>query len=796
MVRASGRKNRNRVIAVTGGDPQAPTDSEFKVLAKFQKFIITANALNEEDQDVSHAFQVGDCVSILPSDLPNGSGVEGGPAPPIQAMWLGIIHEIRMRIKNGEEEAWIRVQWLYSKSDVEEILPKFDITHLGEHERLLSDHFDIVHSATLDDVVPISRLHFDPYHEGLTHNSSSLSVEARKAALKQILNQATIFAANSTRRSGSVYPDIYYRYNFKVQSKRIFPTISPSACLNPNRSSKRSHARSSQPNRRYSSTASGSTQTNVEICLSTSSYSPPDSEQARAIGRQVAVLVRKAHSIIEDGVNQILQSLSRSESQPNPTPTSVKRRVTRRNTLSTQTATPDADSGISPESFSLSTQDTEVLLNTAKSLATKIQEVVLLEDSLAMHICPQVRESCGKAWHRSCLIRDRSINDEVAEGGISDDIDNLVREAEASSHLERWFRRQTGVRQARPTSPSFQHIVSQWRAASPSVQQEVQRMLHLLSTAPPGYERESGIDSEGKYQFPVLQNNAGSTGIMEASPRDMSTAVARGKRKARLSEQEELEVMEDLLSAGGTSNTQQTRTIHLTPRHESAKVIDLSSDRISRSPKKQRRSIHFIDSIEITEPANVNSAPRPTNDDADEEDHIPRILYSLSSLRAPELVCLASQPLVRGGLPPISLPARFTDSLAFVGTSPILGSMCPLGRALQNTVTGNIARVAEARIMIYETLDKMSLSSGDVALPDMVVEDDWADHVVELEGRDWFFELFNDSANPSNRKAQIHFTDSREKIRQMVLSRTQNLLRLWQARRQTVMLCPSCKSDI
>ncbi|KAJ3716606.1 hypothetical protein C8R42DRAFT_678907 [Lentinula raphanica] len=124
MVRASGRKNRNRVIAVTGGDPQAPTDSEFKVLAKFQKFIITANALNEEDQDVSHAFQVGDCVSILPSDLPNGSGVEGGPAPPIQAMWLGIIHEIRMRIKNGEEEAWIRVQWLYSKSDVEEILPK------------------------------------------------------------------------------------------------------------------------------------------------------------------------------------------------------------------------------------------------------------------------------------------------------------------------------------------------------------------------------------------------------------------------------------------------------------------------------------------------------------------------------------------------------------------------------------------------------------------------------------------------------------------------------------------------
>ncbi|KAJ3771790.1 hypothetical protein FB446DRAFT_84276 [Lentinula raphanica] len=786
MVRAV-RKNRNRNVAVTAGDYDEPTDSEFEVLVKFQKFIITANALNEEDQDVSHAFEVGDCVSILPPNLPKGwAGVEGGPAPPIHMMWLGIIHEIRMRVKDEEEEAWIRVQWLYSKSDIARILPKFDITHLGEHERLLSDHFDIVPSATLDDVVPISRLYFDPTHQGLSNSPSSSSVEARKAALNQIFDQRMILSANSTGRSGSVYPDIYYRYNFKVQSKIIFPTISPSTCLNPNRSLKRSQARSSQRNKRYSSTASDSTQTNSELCLSTSSYSPPDSEQARAIGRQVTVLVRKAHSIIEDGVQKILQSLSRSESQSNPTP-SVKRRVTRRNTPSTQTATPDAVSGIS-ESFSLSTQDTEVLLNTAKLLAIKIQEVILLEDSLAMHICPQA--SCGNAWHRSCLIRDRSMNDKVSEGGFSDNIDDLVQEAEASSHLKRWFRRQPGVR---PTSPTFQHIVSRWRAASPSLQQEVQRTLQLLSTAPPGYERETGIDSEGKYQFPVLTNNAGNTVNMDASPRDMSTVV-RGKRKARLSEQEEFEVMEDLLSAGGTSNTRQTRTTNLSPRKESAKVIDISLDRTSQSPKKQRRSLRFIDSDEITESANTSRAPLPTNDD--DEDHVPKILYSLSSLCAPELVCLASQPLVRGGLPPISLPARSTDSLEFVGTSPILGSMCPFGRALQNTVTGNISRVAQARIMIYETLDKMSLSSGNVVLPDMVMEDDWADHVVELEGRDWFFELFDDSANPSNRKEQIRFTDSREKIRQMVLSRTQNLLRLWQARRRTMMLCPSCKSDI
>ncbi|KAJ3791422.1 hypothetical protein GGU11DRAFT_832980 [Lentinula aff. detonsa] len=112
------RKKSGGNIIDTGGDSEAPTNIEWESMALYKKFIVTKNALNEGEENVEYLFEVGDYVSILPPDLPDGYGVEDGPAPPIQVMWLGLIKDIRMRYKDGEQEAWARIQWFYSKKDI------------------------------------------------------------------------------------------------------------------------------------------------------------------------------------------------------------------------------------------------------------------------------------------------------------------------------------------------------------------------------------------------------------------------------------------------------------------------------------------------------------------------------------------------------------------------------------------------------------------------------------------------------------------------------------------------------
>ncbi|KAJ4490391.1 hypothetical protein J3R30DRAFT_76511 [Lentinula aciculospora] len=142
------KKNRKSKKTTSGGDPEAPTETEWESMAIYKKFIVTENA-SDEEENVDHPFEVGDYVSILPSNLPEGYGVEDGPAPPIEAMWFGLIKDIRMRYKNREPEVWSRIQWFYSETDIGNIV-QIDTTHLGDNERLLSSHCDFVHSSTLN----------------------------------------------------------------------------------------------------------------------------------------------------------------------------------------------------------------------------------------------------------------------------------------------------------------------------------------------------------------------------------------------------------------------------------------------------------------------------------------------------------------------------------------------------------------------------------------------------------------------------------------------------------------------
>ncbi|KAJ4001902.1 hypothetical protein F5050DRAFT_993034 [Lentinula boryana] len=774
------RKNSGGNIIITGGDPEAPANIEWESMPLYKKFIVTKNALNEGEENVEYLFEVGDYVSILPSDLPDGYGVEDGPAPPIQVMWLGLIKDIRMRYKDGEQEAWARIQWFYSRKDIENSIQNFDITHLGENERLLSDHFDLVHSDAFDDVVPIQRFHFAPtYQDAHTdHSTSSSSVDARHTALYQMFNQKEICASNSQRKIGSIN-NIYYRYDFEVNSTRIVPKISELNCFSPSLASHPSRARSkSKSNRRPLSIATASNsrphaQNGQYPCYFESSYSPPDSERARKIGRRVAVLVREAHSILEDGISRILGSSLESESSPTRTGA-----TTRASRIRSELSHSVSDT---PESGSL---DSSMLLNTAKQLAYKMQQAILLEDTVAMHVCPRAHcTACGRAWHRTCLIRDQVPTEEGVERVSADNAEDSVQNDEALQHLQSWIARHRG-RARSVSSPSFDHVMSRWKAMSPSQKQEVERMLQLLCTVPPGYDRSPNMSSEGIYEFPVLYSDAGNTSTTESK---------RGKRKARPSEQEELEVSADLLpDEGSTSRAKRTRGDgNLTSRLKANEVVAMIVD-ADKSPKKQRRSLRLPETDMSM--IDTKGAPRPSRNDESEE-HIPRIMYSLSLLLAPELLCLASQPLVRGGVYPISSPSRTPNSFTFAGTSPIFSPLSPFGRAVQTTITGNISQVNHARITVYNALDRMSLQQQELGSgpeTNIIIQEEWADYIVELEGREWLFEL-SDSANTTKKDKPV---SSRDKIRKMVLTHTHSLLRLWQAHRRSVLLCPSCKTDI
>ncbi|RDB28179.1 hypothetical protein Hypma_001294 [Hypsizygus marmoreus] len=147
------RRSRSRVILgpkkakkTRGGDPEAPTEEEWRTMTEFGSFIV-----RDEDGD-EHTFKKGDTATVLPHKAQVGSGLE------LHQYWVVKIRDIRVR---GEADVWARVQWYWSGSEVQGVIKSLatasDGHACGQYERIFSDHFDYVSSSAFDAVLPVKK---------------------------------------------------------------------------------------------------------------------------------------------------------------------------------------------------------------------------------------------------------------------------------------------------------------------------------------------------------------------------------------------------------------------------------------------------------------------------------------------------------------------------------------------------------------------------------------------------------------------------------------------------------------
>ncbi|KAF5392715.1 hypothetical protein D9757_001046 [Collybiopsis confluens] len=896
------RRKQRTTAGQVGTSPDPPTSAQWATMTPWKKFTITE--AGEDDEETVYVFEVGDCVAVLPPDLPSGYGVEDEPAPPLQLMWVAIVKDIRTgntNVNNGVLDAWAQVQWFYSKKDIAKLLPKFETSHLSVHERILSDEYDFIHYTTIDAVVPVKRFIFDPTYISDDEASKSSSSDT---ALCLTFHQRQI---ESGRFIADDSPDVFYRYDLEAKKKQIFPKISQFNCFSAKAANlyhDLSILSASSKSKKQAGQNSSVDPANHNSCFSESLYCPPGSERALKIGREVSRILQEAGDLLENQVVMISEILAgRSgiapeslSSSPRPTPSKTRsfarskteNPITRSGSAklssSTSTVTPTArtrsrilrvkapipDPSISLRSPSSSlnkrprtgivksASQIEVdafIKTTSQLLLDKLKKAIYLEDTLSMHVCPRAEctAPCGRAWHRSCLIRD--------EGDVSDEDDGTddVNGHETLKKFEGWFALD---KTARPRTrsggnylaPTYQQIRTRWERMDEFEKMDVVRMLELLSTVPPGYSRDSSVHS-GQYEFPVFArlNTVQGAGETDA-PSVSANGRGKGKRKGRTSEREELEIMESLMdldppaSASAPSSDQQKRgggkgkgRAQTQTRSQSRARKEINPDEEeeeNESPRKRRRSLRLsgrraTDSMDVDneEGAGISGKGDTTDVDVenegDEDEDLLKIMHCLAQLKAPEFVCLASQPMIRGGVPPLPASSAFSFSdslLSIAGSTPVLNSDPPFGSVVQTTITGNISLVSWARIRLYSVLDgmlqKLQKTEGTSMQADadvLAIPEEWTNYVVELEGRGWLFECLYDSSNvngasPSqsngsgtrsksrgNRSMNGEspsFSSSKEMIRQKILGRTYRLLGNWQSHRRKSLTCPSCYTKI
>ncbi|KAF8878062.1 hypothetical protein BD779DRAFT_1676985 [Infundibulicybe gibba] len=125
-----------------GGDPEAPTESEWRDMDSYGSFI-----LSEAGSTVQYPFKKGNTALILPF------GREAKEEIEVHKFWVGKIKEIRAR---NENDVWVRVQWYYSGRDVSAIVKSFDHRSCGKYERILSDHYDFVSTQCFDGLTTVA----------------------------------------------------------------------------------------------------------------------------------------------------------------------------------------------------------------------------------------------------------------------------------------------------------------------------------------------------------------------------------------------------------------------------------------------------------------------------------------------------------------------------------------------------------------------------------------------------------------------------------------------------------------
>ncbi|KAK1220615.1 hypothetical protein PQX77_016564 [Marasmius sp. AFHP31] len=124
-----------------------PTHRDWAAMEEVEAIIVSG-------ESESHIFRVGDSVTIQPEGVPLNPG---GLSPSWEKIWMAVIVAIRRR--NGDDDdIWAKVQWYYRPNEVAEVIKSFDATICGKLERILSDHYDYVHSTTLDGMLYIKAL--------------------------------------------------------------------------------------------------------------------------------------------------------------------------------------------------------------------------------------------------------------------------------------------------------------------------------------------------------------------------------------------------------------------------------------------------------------------------------------------------------------------------------------------------------------------------------------------------------------------------------------------------------------
>ncbi|KIK61374.1 hypothetical protein GYMLUDRAFT_581638 [Collybiopsis luxurians FD-317 M1] len=373
-------------------------------------------------------------------------------------------------------------------------------------------------------------------------------IDPSEAMLDLTFLQDRIRAASGAKNEAEdEYPVTFYRYDLEVTKKQLSPNASQFNCFSAKAS--KSYYESLIPSRPDSASKSPSKsnrkpatntsipRTNHNSCFSESLYFPPDSDRAQKIGREVARLVREAGDYLESQVSLISETLAgRGEGVPaspvnpsTPGPSSNTRsssqsaskpsvRITRNTTPSmssnaqitprtrsrairVESPVASASALLRPSSTSpikrtrnglakSSTNNMESLIVTAsQQLFEKLKLAVYQEDTLSMHICPRAECTAprGRAWHRSCLIREEPNIPSDAEAD-EEDFDGFKALQNLGSWLSQGYRRNRANETEPP--PTYQQIRARWDRMSESQKMQVARMLELLSTIPPGYSRD------------------------------------------------------------------------------------------------------------------------------------------------------------------------------------------------------------------------------------------------------------------------------------------------------------------
>ncbi|KAK0205426.1 hypothetical protein DFS33DRAFT_1328241 [Desarmillaria ectypa] len=147
------RKSTRVVKRQLGGDPDTPSQAQFMSWNKFGRFVMP------DADGVGHHIKVNDNVLVWPQGRTIDETLK------MDEYWLARVRDIRSS-EDIPEDVWVLAQWYYSPRDVADVIKSFDPEACGRHERIFSDHYDFIHSTTIDGIATIKQYNDGDMEQG------------------------------------------------------------------------------------------------------------------------------------------------------------------------------------------------------------------------------------------------------------------------------------------------------------------------------------------------------------------------------------------------------------------------------------------------------------------------------------------------------------------------------------------------------------------------------------------------------------------------------------------------------